>query len=370
MAGKPRSIPKLPRGEGTMWWDDRRRQVVYEFPVKGHKPQRVRADGVPEARQLRAERLAELVEAQRHVAEQTVAAVLAEWRAFDCKGVSATLDAYDRTLVLAAPLGDRLIVDVTVADLERLYESLMPRLGQGSLIKLRSHLGMAFDFAVRRQYVAANVVRSSRIPAGARPPAEPEWLERDEFIAMRRHLVEHPSPVNTALLVVLLAGLRPGEALGLRWGAVNLDGALVAVQGGLRAVSQGRRHIVVDEVKTASSRRTVELPPDLLAALRRQHADRRLDTDLVFPTSTGKPISPANLRRALTAACKAVGDTMDISPHKLRHSFASALLDAGVPGPAVSRALGHRDGRMLATTYGHSMDDVAPTAAALNRMYG
>ena len=146
----------------------------------------------------------------------------------------------------------------------------------------------------------------------------------------------------------------------------------MAVQGGLRAESGGRRHVVVDEVKTESSRRSVELPPDLVAALRRRHSARpipRLATNLVFATESGRPISPSNLRRASAAACRAVG-IAPIPPHKLRHSFASALLDVGMAPPAVSRALGHTDGRMLATTYGHSMDDVAPTAAALAQLTG
>jgi hypothetical protein len=168
MAARPRNIPKLPRGQGSMWWDDKRGQVVWEFPVKGHKPQRVRGDSVPEVRELHAARLAELVETARYAAEMTVATTLAEWLEFDCSGVPATMDAYRRSVELAEPLGGMLLGDVTVAELERLYASLTPRLGKGSLVKLRSHLGMAFDFAVRRQYVAANVAmfRARRQHAG------------------------------------------------------------------------------------------------------------------------------------------------------------------------------------------------------------
>jgi integrase len=365
MATKPRTLPKLHRGEGSMWWDDDRRQVVYEFRVGG----RVVRERGDTAADVMAARRAHLAEANRPKTGLTVGAVLDEWLAFDCHGAPATMDKYRWSVELADPLTAREFAGVRVVDLERLYASLVDRLGRTSLVKLRSHLSMAWEFAVRREYVVANIVRSSKLPAAARAPRKAAWLGRVEFVDMRRHLTTDHSPANTALLTVLLAGLRPGEALGLRWGAVNLDEGLVTVSGALRARSGGRRFDVVDELKTASSRRTVELPPDLVVALRRQHAARRLDTDLVFPTAGGQPINPSNLRRSCTTACRAIGIEA-ISPHKLRHSFASALLDVGMAPPAVSRALGHADGRMLATTYGHSLDDVVPSARALDQLTG
>ena len=260
-----------------------------------------------------------------------------------------------------------------------MYARLAARpLGRASLHKIRTHCGMAFEFGVRREYVPANIVRSSKLPANAAPPMRPTWLDRDAFAAMRRHLAASPSTYDTALLTVLLTGLRPGEALGVRWDRIDLDGGLVAVRGALQAQRNQWRYLVIDELKTEASRRVVELPADLVAALRRERAAQAMrrmaavswvDGSLVFTTDRGTHLHPANLRRACRAACQAIG-IAELSPHKLRHSFASTALDAGLSVPAVARALGHNDGRMLVTTYGHSLDDVVPTAAALDRLSG
>jgi integrase len=385
---KPRSLPRLRRGEGSIWWDERRRQVVLEHRIGG-RVYRERGDTPADVLDLRDARRVELVASAERTVELsdngqiTVATMLEEWLAFDCAGAPQTLDMYARSVRhVTEHLGDLRVCALRVGDVERMYAALVARprrpFGQSSLIRVRSHLTMAFDFAVRRGYVKANIVRSSRLPRNAARPSKPTWLDRDGFIAMRRHLTATPSTHNTALLMTLLAGLRPGEVLGLRWKAVDLIAAVVSVESGLQRLQGGRRHHVIDELKTKAARRCVELPGDLVAALRRERAEqaaRRMhavhwaDDSLVFTTATGRHLDPGNVRRACRAACRAIG-IAERSPHKLRHSFASAALDAGLPVPAVARALGHSDGRMVVSTYGHSLDDLVATAAAMDRLSG
>lgn len=76
------------------------------------------------------------------------------------------------------------------------------------------------------------------------------------------------------------------------------------------------------------------------------------DSDLVFPTSRGTLLDPANLRRALRTVTERAG-LGRWHPHELRHSAASLLSAAGVPLEQIADVLGHASTRVTSATYRH-----------------
>jgi len=173
-----------------------------------------------------------------------------------------------------------------------------------------------------------------------------------------------------ALYVVLLSlGLRRGEALGLAWDDLDLDtGTLIARQ----ALKREGGVLALGAVKTAGSRRAMNVPRpvvDTLRAHRRRQAEERLaagsawtDTGLVFRTTIGTPIDPANFRHYFTALCQRAG-LGHWHPRELRHSAASLMLAQGVPLEVVSEILGYASIRMTKDVYGHIMAPQRQAAA-------
>jgi integrase len=76
------------------------------------------------------------------------------------------------------------------------------------------------------------------------------------------------------------------------------------------------------------------------------------DLDLVFPTSRGTLLDPANLRRALRTVTEKAG-LGRWHPHELRHSAASLLSATGVALEEVADVLGHASTRVTSATYRH-----------------
>ena len=76
------------------------------------------------------------------------------------------------------------------------------------------------------------------------------------------------------------------------------------------------------------------------------------DLGLVFPTSRGTLLDPANLRRSLRTATEQAG-LGRWHPHELRHSAASLLSAARVPLEEVADVLGHASTRVTSATYRH-----------------
>ena len=209
-------------------------------------------------------------------------------------------------------------------------------------------LGSILEHAFVGGHISANPVRRVKKARSPRReevrPLSPRTIE-----AMRVALDARDA---TLISILAYAGLRPGEALGLRWGDVREQTLLIQ-----RAMSLGEE----SDTKTRQHR-TVRLLAPLAADLRawRMAAGRPDDCELVFPNKEGRPWTQAAYqswrRRAFSRATLAAG-LAHARPYDLRHSFASLLLHEGRSVIYVARQLGH-DARLTLTRYGHVIDEL------------
>jgi integrase len=164
-------------------------------------------------------------------------------------------------------------------------------------------------------------------------------------------------------------GLRPSEALAVRWSDVDLDVGLLQVR---RALERRSGAYAFKEPKSRTSRRTIPLPAicveALLAHRGRQAAERLaagehwVDLDLVFTTPIGSPLNRTEMSRQFTRLLAAAG-----VPHRrlydCRHTAATLLLAQGVPARVVMETLGHSSYALTMETYTHVLPSVMREAA-------
>jgi integrase len=165
-------------------------------------------------------------------------------------------------------------------------------------------------------------------------------------------------------LCALTGGLRRGEVLGLRWQDVDLDTSVVRIR---QAVQRTDTGVVVTELKTDRSRRTVPIPVRTSAALKRHRAvqaEQRVscpipwpDNDLVFTTAIGTPLEPRNVNRSWYVVRRRAGlDWLRL--HDLRHAYATFLIAAGASPRTVMAQLGHSQIALTMNTYAHVLEEV------------
>ena len=209
-------------------------------------------------------------------------------------------------------------------------------------------LGSILEHAFVGGHLSANPARRVK-KARAPRREEVQPLSPGRIEAMRAALGARDA---TLISVLVYAGLRPGEALGLRWGDVRDQTLLMQ-----RAISIGEE----SDTKTRQHR-TVRLVAPLATDLRswRMASGRPADSELVFPGNEGQPWTLARYqswrRRAFNRATRATG-LAHARPYDLRHSFASLLLHEGRSVIYVARQLGH-DARLTLTRYGHVIDEL------------
>lgn len=203
-------------------------------------------------------------------------------------------------------------------------------------------------FALERELVERNVCQRFRPYEGAKAERH---VSRDAFTeAELQALIESARPHERALIGLLgLTGLRPGEAYALDWSAVDL------AAGALRVVRswdhRGRKFV---EPKTAAGVRVVPLSGWLVAELT-AHRERSGGAGLVFPTRTGRPFNPSNVRRDLWGPLKKRAEVRDLDLYSLRHTFASLGRTAGESAFNMARMMGHSRSSLIDQVYAHSM---------------
>ena len=134
---------------------------------------------------------------------------------------------------------------------------------------------------------------------------------------------------DRAILEVLYSsGLRLSELVGLNFGDLHREGGLLRVRG------KGRRERVVPIGDTALAALDAHLAH---AGRTREAADRP-----VFANARGLRISGRTVQRVTARRLGQVAAGLGVSPHALRHSFASHLLDRGADLRAIQELLGHR----------------------------
>jgi integrase len=246
-------------------------------------------------------------------------------------------------------------------------------LSRRSLKHYRSTFAQVLDVAVNRRWISFNPARQAELTPTA-PRSQPRRALTPEEAETFWAALEGERLANLFRLM-LTTGMRPGEAAGLCWDAVDLDAGVLHVW---RAVRRERGRVrLVEYVKTESSYRTVGLTPsavDVLRAQRRAVAELKLaarvwakdDREIVFPTATGMPWDPSNVREELTRICAEAG-LWRVRPHELRHSTASILNARGVALEDIADLLGHRDVTMLARVYRHR---IRPSADAAVEVFG
>lgn len=262
----------------------------------------------------------------------------------------------------AIPLDKLKPIDVT----KLLLELCEAGLSDSTIRSVYTVARIALDDAVINGLLATNPVAKVARPGVAR--REAVHLPAADVSALLTEA--KASRYYPALVLIAATGCRRGEALALRWKAVDFHKGTAYIGA---TVSRVDGRLAFSEPKTQRSRRVVPLAPaviELLMAHRAtQDSEREMaanlweDNDLVFCTELGRPVEPRNLLRVIEAAAKSAG-VEGAGVHVLRHSAATALLESGVHLKAVSDLLGHSSVAITGDVYAHTSGSAAAAAVA------
>ena len=270
----------------------------------------------------------------------------------------ATLQTYEGYIRnhLVPVLGAKHLGQLTAADV-RAFLAIKAREGKSPATVKQMHaiLRSALQHAMREDLVPRNVAKLVVVPTPPKQDVEP--LTPDEA----RTLLKTAQGTTWEALWTLYVGLglRRGEALGLRWGDIDINNGYLNV---VQSLQRSRGELRLKSPKTDTSRRRVVLPGFCIDALIRHRTSEReklaslgLPIDqatLAFTSQAGTAIEPRNVNRAFEALLKKA-ELRRVKLHDLRHTCASLLLAEGVAPRVVMELLGHSAIAVTMNTYSH-----------------
>lgn len=150
------------------------------------------------------------------------------------------------------------------------------------------------------------------------------------------------------IVLCLYSGLRIGELIALQWKDIDLTKGLLTVSRSCHDTSGG---IVFDEPKTATSRRIIPLPKQLLPKLK--SIKKSSNSDFVV-SAGGNAVSVRSYQRSFELLLKKLNiDHRGF--HSLRHTFATRALECGMDVKTLSEILGHKNATITLNRYAHSL---------------
>lgn len=192
-------------------------------------------------------------------------------------------------------------------------------------------------------------------------PTKIQTLTLDEY---RRFLDEAKTHrLYIAIMLLCETAIRRSELLGIEWKNVDLKSGEINICATRTSVSKDKVEL---NTKTESSNRTMYISDSLIELLKQEKKQQKeyerlfgseyIKNDLVIKYPDGRPYSNTQVTRQIgNLTEKFFGKR--ITPHKLRHTVASIMVDCNIPIYNVSKFLGHSGTQITERTYVHAKKD-------------
>ncbi len=324
----------------------------------------------------------------------TVGDWLAHWLASRTSPAASTVRGYAAhvRLYLGPYLGEVLLTELTVGQVQAMFTAIIRQhqaldtpVSAATLTRIRATLRAALNAAIRRGLITDNAAARAELPQARRPRAVVwtpyrvgQWRKSGERPTVAVWTTAQTAAflasiqddrLYAAYHLIALRGLRRGEAAGLRWCDVDLDGKTAVIS---QQLQQYDGRLAVCPPKTPHSVRVIALDRTTVAALAGHRKQQRAEaaaygpgynaSGYVFTCLNGDPMAPDRLTRTFKKLAALAG-LPPVRLHDLRHGAASLALSGGVELKVVQEMLGHSSIVLTADTYTSVLPDAAHAAA-------
>lgn len=236
---------------------------------------------------------------------------------------------------------------------------------RNTIERVTTMIKLALDVAVENKLMGMNPMRKVKLPRKTKKEYTVWNTDQiSQFLKFTQNRRYH-----CVYALALLAGMRQGEILGLRWKDIDFDNKILTVRQTLSHYGTELR----SGAKTISGERIISLPDVLIDILKKQrtaYLETKLklgkefeDIDIViFNYRNGKTIFPSNLTKTFKKDIKASG-LPDIRFHDMRHSHATMLIQQKTNVKVISERLGHSKVGITLDIYSHVLPSMQSEVA-------
>ena len=240
--------------------------------------------------------------------------------------------------------------------------------------KIFQFLGRVFEEALKRDCIIKNPMLKVEKPKSEKKDRKIEAFTIDEQKMFLTEL-ENKTKYKNIFIIALYSGMRIGEILALKKDDINWKEKTITIKRTLSKTTDGKVSLSDDgDTKTYNSLRTIPISPLFEKELKQAYNNTLLNiNNLLFIQPTGKFINPSNVNSEFKRICvkanlavkpyiikrkgkdgkiKEINSkTSNYNEHMLRHTYATRMIEAGVPAEVLQKLLGHKDITITINTY-------------------
>ena len=208
-----------------------------------------------------------------------------------------------------------------------------------------STLNLIFEYAAKTDYISVNPLSKIDTPKLAKHKVDA--LSKVEVLEFIKEIDKLPQMQKLIYYLLLTTGMRRGECFGLQWGDVDFDNRIIRIERNVTYTTTSG--ITVGLPKTHAGIREIPITDGVLHLLSdyksSEHQSTPLSNDMYLfhsQSSHFKPHDPTYITKHMQRFMKRIG-LPNMSPHDLRHTCASLLIQNGADIKSVQDILGHAD---------------------------
>lgn len=218
-------------------------------------------------------------------------------------------------------------------------------------------LNFAVEIGLIERHYAAHV-RCPRVNG-----KKVECFSLSEQRKIEEDILKSSCDKRIGILLCLYTGMRIGELMALRWCDIDFDRCVITVNATCRdGFLDGRVIKIIDLPKTATSKRAIPVPHQIMPYLR--ELKKRGNCEFVI-SNNGNIISVRGYQKSFSVLLKRL-QIAHKGFHSLRHTFATRALECGMDVKTLADILGHKNPNITLNRYAHSM--MEHKVAMMNRV--
>lgn len=239
--------------------------------------------------------------------------------------------------------GNKPLDEIGLREVELFIRRLQKNAPRGYRVYYRT-LKAAFNKAIDWSYIITNPFVKVKLPKVQRN--EPVIIDSRQLAVISMQIENEC--IKDMVILAFNTGCRVGEIVNLTWNNVDLSKRLIMI-GDKNFSTKGRKQRVVPMSEEVYKMLVSKVPKVFKV---------NKDRNFVFAKNNGMAYTTDAVSKAFKKACRKVGMDEDIHFHSLRHSFASNLVQKGVPLYSVKELLGHSS-IVMTERYSHlKLDDL------------
>lgn len=272
-----------------------------------------------------------------------------------------TLRGY-RTMLTAHLLdtfGDMKLRDIKPADIQK-FLNANKQLAKSYLMAMLTFMSQIFKDAIEDELAVTDPTASRKIVVPSDKVIVRDSLPLEDYKDILASLPLLCTDDRRMMALMMLTGMRRGEALGLRWEDIDLSSGLIHIQ---RNVTYAQNQPFIGTPKTAKGERDVPINSMLLAHLEPIQTEG-------FIIGDTEPISRMSYRRRMERI-EATIDLHGATAHLFRHSYLTYAASLGTDLKTLRSIAGHADIQTTMNRYVHKQTDkIIETGNRLQALFG